>query len=294
MLHSSRVIRLRTSEAQAKRIADAASARFEDDCAVAIFEAPEGSWRVDLHLAPELEEAAVRDTLAQAGEAIPDDAVTENLRDRDWVAESLAGLTPVAAGRFFVHGAHDRARVPQAKIAIEIEAALAFGTGHHGTTRGCLLALDRVLKAHRPRRILDVGTGTGVLAIAAAKALSTQVLASDIDGQAVRIARANAYANGAGSSVEVVRAPGLSAAPITRGKPYDLVFANILLGPLKRLASPIARVLAPGGRVILSGLLDAQGASALAFYRAQGLSLEARFSLEGWTTLVFARQVAPR
>ena len=291
MNQHSRVIRIAASQADAKRVADAIAECLDESCAVATFEQPDGHWRVDLHLAPELNEALVRDLVREAGgTAIADALAVEHLHDRDWVAESLAGLTPVEAGRFFLHGAHHRALVPANRAAIEIEAALAFGTGHHGTTRGCLLALDRLLKAHKPHRILDVGTGSGVLAIAAAKARRRPVVASDIDRQATSAARGNARLNGAGPLVRVLQAAGLSARTIQAGAPYDLVFANILLEPLKRLARPIAQALAPGGRVILSGLLSSQGRTALAVYRAQGLALEARIALEGWTTLVLVRK----
>src|SRR5579883_206855 len=210
---------------------------------------------------------------------------------------SLAGLKPVEAGRFVVHGAHDRARVLANRIGIEIEAALAFGTGHHGTTRGCLLAFNQFLKQRLQRkgakaRVLDLGTGSGVLAIAAARVLRTRVMASDIDGRAVMAARGNAGLNRAASFIEVIRVAGCEAHGLRLGAPYDLIFANILLAPLKRMAHPIARLTQAGGRVILSGLLIAQENGALAAYRAQGLSLERRVVLDGWVTLVMRRGVA--
>src|SRR5262249_40834493 len=155
---------------------------------------------------------------------------------KDWVKASLEDLVPVPAGRFVVHGQHDRARVPPNKLGIEIEAALAFGTGHHGTTRGCLLLLDHVLKAHRPAKGLDLRTGTGVLAIAAAKALQVPVLASDIDPPSVRVARENAELNEVGRLVRVIRGTGLAAPDFTRHGPFDLVLANILANPLRQLA----------------------------------------------------------
>jgi ribosomal protein L11 methyltransferase len=171
-------------------------------------------------------------------------------------------------------------------LCIEIEAALAFGTGHHGTTRGCLLALDRILKTRRPRRVLDLGTGTGVLAIAAAKALPVRVLASDIDPLAVRTARANARSNAVSHRVEVLRAAGVTARRFAMLAPFDLVSANILLKPLQRLARPLSRLLA---RVILSGLLPSQANAALAAYATQGLRLERRMMLDGWVTLALMR-----
>jgi ribosomal protein L11 methyltransferase len=198
----------------------------------------------------------------------------------------------VIAGRFTVHGAHDRAALATNRIGIEIEAALAFGTGHHGTTRGCLLALDRIVqeRARRRARVLDIGTGTGVLAIAAARALRAPVLASDIDAEAVRIARENARLNGCAALVQCLHAAGLASTQFRARAPFDLVFANILLGPLTRLARPMRRVLAPGARVILSGLLAAQENAALAAYRPHGLRLVRRIPLGEWVTLVLALQ----
>jgi ribosomal protein L11 methyltransferase len=194
-----------------------------------------------------------------------------------------------------VHGSHDRAAVRVNDIGIEIEAALAFGTGHHGTTRGCLLALDHLAKRRRPgvktfARILDVGTGTGVLAMAAARMFRSYVIASDIDPRAVTVARDNARANRTAPMVTIIETPGVSRRAVRRHAPFDLVFANILLGPLKGLAEPLARLVAPGGYIVLSGLLAAQAASALASYRAQGLRLERRIPLDGWVTLVLRRR----
>ena len=206
--------------------------------------------------------------------------------------DSLAGLKPVKAGRFIVHGRHDRAGIPPNRIGIEIEAALAFGTGHHGTTRGCLLALDRLCKASnargRTRHILDLGTGSGVLAIAAARALRRRVLASDIDMSAVRVARANARLNRAGVMVETVQADGVAAPRLRAQAPFDLILANILLGPLLRLAAPLRRLSAHGGRIVLSGIVPAQANAVIAAYRP--FALEQRLDLDGWTTLVFVRR----
>ncbi len=315
------VARLDCDGATARRLADALAETFDaGDAAVAAFERPDGGWSFEAHFGAPPDETALRALVGTiAGEAAAQRLVLETLAARDWVAASLAGLKPVAAGRFLVHGAHDRARVPPHRIGIEIEAALAFGTGHHGTTRGCLLALDAWLKRRRSRqapapapprirlrasryggqvrgrgkvRILDVGTGTGVLAIAAAKALRTQVMASDIDAGAVAVARANARANAAGTLVEVVHAGGLTARRLRERGPFDLVFANILLPPRRRLAAPIARALAPGGRVILSGLLIPQAAAAIAAYRMQGLELEASIPLDEWITLSLVRRPA--
>src|SRR5262249_1682183 len=176
--------------------------------------------------------------------------------------------------------------VPSHCIAIQIEAATAFGTGHHGTTRGCLLALDALTRNTRPRHILDLGTGSGVLAIAAAKLLRRPVLATDIDARSVETARANARLNGVGTFVTGVQAADLRAPQIVAQAPFDLVLSNILLKPLQRLAAPVARQLMPNARVVLSGILAAQANAAIAAYRSQGLVLERSFALDGWVTLV--------
>ena len=290
------VARLSTDAATAQLVGDALAASFDADAvAVAAFEEPEGRWSLAAHFRDRPDEAAVRALIAAVGGAAAADAlVFETLASTDWVRKSLEGLKPVEAGRFVVHGAHHRARVRANRIGIEIEAALAFGTGHHGTTRGCLLALDRILKEQRPRQILDVGTGTGVLAIAAAKALRRPVLASDIDGRAVTIARENARLNHAGGYVEIVHAAGLGRRRFRAGAPFALIFANILLEPLQRLATPMARLVAPNGHIVLSGLLTAQAGAALASYRARGLVLARRIRLEGWATLVLVRPAMRR
>ena len=286
--------RLASDAETARRLVDVLADSF-GEAAVAAFERADGGWSVEVHFAQPPDESALRGVVAKIAGAAAARAVTfETIAPRDWVAASLAGLKPVSAGRFVVHGAHDRGRARDARIAIEIEAALAFGTGHHGTTRGCLLALDALLKrkprfAHADIRILDIGTGTGVLAIAAAKALHVRVVASDIDRRAVEIARGNARTNHVGGLIEVVHAAGITTGRLSRRGPFDLVLANILLLPLKRLAAPMARLLAPGARVILSGLLASQANAALAAYRAQGLALETRISLGEWDTVVLRR-----
>ena len=256
---------------------------------VSAYESGGGLWTVAIHFLNPPNETAVRALVALAAGAEAGNALAfERLAAKDWIKASLEGLPPIEAGRFVVHGAHDRARVGVNRIGIEIEAALAFGTGHHGTTRGCLLALDRILKSQRPKRVLDIGTGTGVLAIAAAKSLRRPVLASDIDRRAARVARENIRRNHA-PSVTVIHAAGLGMRRFRAHGPFDLVLANILLGPLQRMATPMARLTAPGARVVLSGLLTPQANAALAAYRAQGIVLERRVALDGWATLVLRR-----
>jgi ribosomal protein L11 methyltransferase len=288
---ASTVMRLTTEPAAAKIISDALAERFDDgQMAVAAFEEHDGRWSLAVHFSEAPDQATVRALIAAAADGAGIDGLAfETLLPTDWVRKGLEGLTPVDAGRFMVHGAHARGHIRSNQIAIEIEAALAFGTGHHGTTRGCLLALDRIIKARHPRRMLDVGTGTGVLAIAAARALRRPVLASDIDARAVTTARANARHNRAGRYVEIVHRGGLGAHRFRQRGPFDLVLANILLEPLQRLATPMARLVARNGHVVLSGLLLSQASPALASYRARGLVLVRRIRLEGWMTLVLAR-----
>jgi ribosomal protein L11 methyltransferase len=260
---------------------------FEGEAAIAAFERPDGRWDVTLHFADPPDRAQLRELVVNAAGAEVAGAITfDTIEAKDWVKASLEDLVPVPAGRFVVHGAHDRARVAPNKLGIEIEAALAFGTGHHGTTRGCLLLLDHVLKAHRPRRVLDLGTGTGVLAIAAAKALHNEVLATDIDPPSVRVASENGMLNHVGKFVRAVRATGFSAPDFAAHGPFDLVLANILANPLRQLAGPMARHLAPRALVILSGLLTPQATSVIAAYRARGLVPLRHLKIEGWSSLL--------
>jgi ribosomal protein L11 methyltransferase len=275
-------------EAAAKKIVDLLTESFfEGQAAIAAFERPDGVWDVTVHFAEEPDQASIRELVGiAAGDGVAQSIVFDTVEAKDWVKATLEDLVPVPAGRFTVHGQHDRARVPANRLGIEIEAALAFGTGHHGTTRGCLLLLDHVLKAWYPRRVLDLGTGTGVLAIAAAKALHRAVLASDIDAASVRVARDNARLNQAGDLVQVIRATGFSAPQFAGRGPFDLVLANILANPLRQLAGPMARHLAPSALVILSGLLTPQAAGVIATYRARGLVPLRHIRIDGWSSLL--------
>jgi ribosomal protein L11 methyltransferase len=254
------------SETTAKHVVDLLTESFfEDQAATAAFERPDGVWEITVHFADPPDQTSIRELVGMvAGDDIAHHITFDSVEAKDWVKASLEDLVPVPAGRFVVHGQHDRERVPANKLGIEIEAALAFGTGHHGTTRGCLLLLDHVLKAWYPRRVLDLGTGTGVLAIAAAKALHGQVMASDIDPASVRVARENARLNHVGDLVQIITATGFSAPQFAARGPFDLVLANILANPLRQMATPMARHLAPSGLVILSGLLNHQAASVIA------------------------------
>jgi ribosomal protein L11 methyltransferase len=284
-----RFARLACEEQRARALVEALADAVEI-ASVAAFESEPGKWAVEIQIADGFDPATVRGHVeAAAGEEHARALEWREIADRDWIEASLKGLKPVEAGRFLIHGAHDRARAERASVPIEIEAALAFGTGHHGTTRGCLLAFDRLLRSRSPTRILDVGTGTGVLAIAAALVLHRHVVATDIDKVAVKVARDNARLNHVAEWIDCIHARGVAADAIRRRGPYDLIFANILLPPLKLLATPLARLMAPGARIILSGLLTEHVNAATAAYRAQGLMLEHKHILEGWATLVFRR-----
>jgi ribosomal protein L11 methyltransferase len=279
------------SEPTAKHVVDLLTESFfEGQAAIAAFERPDGRWDITVHFAEPPDQDSIRELVGlAAGDEVARDIVFDTVEAKDWVKATLEELVPVRAGRFIVHGHHDRARVPPNKLGIEIEAALAFGTGHHGTTRGCLLLLDHVLKTYAPRRVLDLGTGTGVLAIAAAKALHGNVLASDIDPLSVRVARDNARLNGTGDLVETIQAIGFSAPQFATRGPFDLVLANILANPLRQMATAMATHLAPSGLVILSGLLPPQAQGVIAAYRARGMVLQRHLQIEGWSSLLMRR-----
>jgi ribosomal protein L11 methyltransferase len=287
-LHPNRpthVMRLTTDERSARAMTDLLGEVFDPaETAVAAFEGEDGgAWLLEAYFARPPDEAALRDLVRPLVGGDADLAVFSALSETDWVATSLDGLKPVRAGRFLVHGAHDRGERRVNDLGIEIEAALAFGTGHHGTTKGCLLALGEEFKRRRPRHALDVGTGTGILAIAAAKALRRRIVAGDIDPEAIRVAQGNARLNGVGGLIGFYTGPGVRH--FATARQYDLVTANILARPLMRLAPSLARVLAPGGTLILSGLLVADVPGVLAAYAAQGLRLRKRSLIEGWATL---------
>ena len=242
-------------------------------------------WRIDAFPTSAVEAADLR---AHLGPWPGLRTSTETLADADWLAMALSGLPPVRAGRFFVFGVHDRGRAPANTVNLRIEAGAAFGTGHHGTTVGCLLAYDRLLKARRFPRVLDVGTGTGVLAIAAARTGSQVTVGTDIDPVSVRIARENARINRAPS--HFLHANGLSTPGVRSTGPYDLVFANILAPPLVRLSGDIGRALRPGGIAILSGLLRSQARRVLAAYLGKGFALDHRIGRDAWATLVLRKR----
>jgi ribosomal protein L11 methyltransferase len=213
----------------------------------------------------------------------------ESVPEIDWVAHSLKGLQPVQAGRFLVHGTHDRHRLLPHQIGIEIEASQAFGTGHHGTTAGCLEMLVTVVRREAPANVLDLGTGTAVLAIAVAKLSRIRVLATDIDPVATAVARENVRLNGAAGYVTTATATGLDHAMVRASAPFDLVIANILARPLMFLAPQMARTVAANGSVILSGILQRQRRSVIAAYRNQGFRHVRTLQRDAWVTIHMKR-----
>jgi ribosomal protein L11 methyltransferase len=287
------VMRVTCESAAALRILDMIVETFDPaETAAAAFEVRGSqSWGVEAYFGTAPEEARVRALIATAAGAKAAAAASfGRVESNDWVAHSLAGLAPVRVGRFRIHGSHDRAAVGAQEIGIEIEAALAFGTGHHGSTRGCLFYLEEVAKRWRPRKILDIGTGTGVLAIAAARMLRVPVWAGDIDPVAVAAAKANAKHNRTATLVRSVVAHGIAHPQLQSGAPYDLILANILAAPLRKLAPALRRVLAPGGEVILSGLLPSDVPGVVSAYGAQKIRLVRRVDMDGWETLLLQRQ----
>jgi ribosomal protein L11 methyltransferase len=292
------VMRLSCGEAAARRIAAIIVETFDPaTTAAAAFEEAEDTdgsnnapWIVEAYFGDPPDEANVRALVGiVAGAAAARAATFGHVDERDWAAASLEGLKPVRVGRILIHGAHGRDAVKANDIAIEIEAALAFGTGHHGSTRGCLHMLDLVARKRRPRTILDLGTGSGVLAIAAAKLFKRKIHAGDIDSVCVKAAGANANRNHVAGFVRPVLAKGAAHPLLRAGGPYELVVANILARPLRDLAPQIARLAAPRADIILSGLIGRDVAGVAAAYGVQGIALARRIDIDGWATLLMRR-----
>ncbi|MEC9344331.1 MAG: 50S ribosomal protein L11 methyltransferase [Pseudomonadota bacterium] len=285
------------TQEEARRLSPVIEQAFEEEgYTIATFETDSktGRWSLSLYVpAHALDATQARLVELAAANGVTAPASREELPKIDWVSRTLLDLKPVRAGRYIVHGSHDRAAPRAGDIAIEIDAGLAFGTGHHGTTAGCLEMLARSLKARRFRRALDLGTGSGVLAIALARTPPFPpqgcVLASDIDPVSVVVARANCRLNRVAGRVDLVCAAGLGHRRFSRTGPFDLVVANILAGPLQAMARDVVRHVAPGGTVILSGLLPHQKARIVASYRMQGLVYTCAHLRDGWLTLVMRK-----
>jgi ribosomal protein L11 methyltransferase len=261
--------------------------------ATARFEAEDGRlWSVYGYAPrePDRQALAVRlalvGALAGTGDLVP---VVERVPATDWLAATHHAFPPLRIGRFFIHGSHVRGRTPPGTVPLKIDAATAFGTGEHPTTEGCLRALGDLARAHRPRAVLDMGCGTGILGMAAARLFPGPVLAVDSDAESVRVAAINARLNGLARRLDVVLGDGYRSPAVTSAAPFDLVLANILARPLMLMAPALAGHLAAGGIAILSGLLDRQEAAVLAAHRTQGLALVRRYPIRGWPTLVLHR-----
>jgi len=252
---------------------------------------PDGPlWRVELMHRGEPDQRALAARLAPLAERSGIDRIDLTiapLATTNWLARVAESFTPRRIGRFWVHGSHVRDTPPAGAIAIQLDAGLAFGSGEHESTRGCLLALDDLARRRRFRRVLDVGCGAGILAIAAAKCWPATVLAVDNDPDAVAVAKENASKNGIAHRVRTAPSEGYRSREVRAGAPYDLILANILADPLCDMARDLARHLAPGGNAILAGLFDKQAPRVAQVHRAAGLRLRARLDLGIWTTLVF-------
>jgi ribosomal protein L11 methyltransferase len=272
-------------------LADAVAADLENGDGVPGMGAAGRRWRITAYFAARPDEATMTSLVAETAAALgipPPVFAVAALIERDWQAEAARRAPPVRAGRYFVHRGRADAPAPGGPVGIEIEAGLAFGTGAHASTVGCLLALDALARRRRFRRVLDLGTGSGILAIAAAKTWPCRATATDIDPVAIRVARRNAALNGVGARVRFAVGPGPRAVPGRAGR-FDLVLANILVRPLAAMAPALVRRVAPGGVVVLSGLLAADENEALAAYRVCGLALVARRPVAHWVTLLLAR-----
>jgi len=276
----------------AYRLGEAMEAMTPEPTGVGVFEVEDGSglWEVGGYFEAAPDEASL--ALLAAAMGAKDFTVSE-LPETDWVAHVRRELAPVEAGRFFVYGSHDADKVPDNCEPLLIEAAMAFGTGHHGTTLGCLRALDRLaVDGFVGKRVVDIGCGTAVLAMGAARIWPDTVLASDIDEVAVDVARANVAANGLEGRVTCVEAAGFDHPDLSRAAPYDLVFANILKGPLVALAPDMAGVMDKGAFAILSGLLNEQADEVIDVYARSGINLHQRESIGDWTTLTLRKKDA--
>ena len=276
-------------EARARALADSLEALEPEPTGIGVFEVEDGSglWEVGAYFTEAPDEIAL--AVLAAAQGVRDFTVSE-VPDQDWVAKVRRDLPPVHAGRFFVHGSHDADKVPEGTVPLLIEASMAFGTGHHGTTHGCLDGLERMLEqGRRFGAVADIGCGTAVLAMAAAQAADGPILASDIDPVAVDVARANVAANGLDGRVDCLVAAGFDAPELAAAAPYDLVFANILKGPLIAIAPDMARHTAPGGIAILSGILNEQAEAVREVYARAGYSPVHSASIGEWTTLTLER-----
>jgi ribosomal protein L11 methyltransferase len=277
---------LTAGKEEAERIYNLIEQEFEEEgLPVALVELDEDRQIFEVSLYLETEADADSATTRIADKVGADAIGREVLPDIDWVVHSLKGLKPVRAGRFFVHGSHDRDKRRPHDLAIEIDAGQAFGTGHHGTTAGCLQMIGEIIRREHPRNALDLGTGSAVLAIGIAKLSPIPVLATDIDPIATAVAQENVVKNGVATRVHTATATGFHHPAMRNAAPFDLIVANILARPLMQLAPAMRRHLTRGGSLILSGILDSQRDKVLAAYRTQGIFHQRTLHREGWVTL---------
>lgn len=277
----------RTAKAKAEELYQKMDAAFEDDAyPLAITEIDEAKaiYEVSLYV-EEDEKAVVQARLAQILGVNQDEIEIEVLPDIDWVQHSLEGLNPVRAGRFFIHGSHDRDKVMPNDLAIEIEAGQAFGTGHHGTTVGCLELLAEVMASEKPQNALDLGTGSGILAIGMALIAPIRILATDIDPIAINVAKENFALNGVSDTITAITATGLDDNEIASRAPFDLIVANILANPLIELAPQMVPAKAKNGSIVLSGILEEQHDRVVKAYRDQGAKYIKTLHHEGWVAI---------
>ena len=253
---------------------------------------PDADWRLEGFSGAEPDARAVALRLAKAARAVGIETPKVRIHlvpPRDWAAENMADFPPLRVGRYFIHGSHFEGRPPAGRVAIQLDAGAAFGSGEHASTAACLMALDGLAKKRRFRRPLDLGCGSGILALAMAKTWRVRVLASDIDPIAVDVTAGNARVNGVGKLIRTTCGPGYRCPALARGKPYDLIAANILARPLAHMAGDLNRHLAPGGVAIVSGLLERDGRWVIAAHRHFGLKLIDTIIVDGWQTLLIAR-----
>lgn len=254
--------------------------------------ADKGKWKLDAIFQDRPDESLLKASLCLAATAagieLPNYQLTE-LAQRDWLKENLISFAPVSVGRYYIYGSHIQEPPPKTKLSLKIDAATAFGSGEHFTTKGCLTALEEISRFKRPRNILDMGCGSGILGLAAALTFKTNVMAADIDPESVRVTKENAKINHLARYMTVQAGNGYKPMIIRSKAPYDLVFSNILARPLTLMAKDLASVLAPDGLAVLSGLLYRQEAWVLDAHRRVGLQLKKRYRLEGWSTLIVGR-----
>ena len=254
--------------------------------------ADKGKWKLDAIFQDHPDEALLNTSLTLAAEAagisLPPYQICE-LAQRDWLRENLISFAPVSVGRYYIYGSHIQEPPPKTKLSLKIDAATAFGSGEHFTTKGCLMAMEEISRFRRPKNILDMGCGSGILGLAAALTFRTNVMAADIDPESVRVTKQNAANNHLARYITARAGNGYKPVIIRSKAPYDLVFSNILARPLTLMAKDLASVLAPDGLAVLSGLLNRQEQWVLSAHRRVGLHLKKRYRLEGWSTLIVGR-----